>query len=157
MDSWELLATLGTTLAAWGAMLGLMWRMHTSVRREITGLRDEMRSEIASVRTDLGGEIAGLRDEMRSEFASVRTDLGGEIAGLRDEMRSEFASVRTDLGGEIAMLAARIATNEKALFAFSQELAEFRGEMRSELKGVNTALLVLREDFRAHVHGFRAG
>ena len=94
---------------------------------------------------------------MRSEFASVRTDLGGEIAGLRDEMRSEFASVRTDLGGEIAMLSARIATNEKGLVALSQELAEFRGEMRSELRGVNAALLVLREDFRAHVHGARAG
>ena len=142
MDSWELLATLGTTLAAWGAMLGLMWRMHTSVRREITGLRDEMR-----------GEIAGLRDEMRSEVGR----LGGEITGLRDDMRSEFASVRTDLGGEIAMLSARIATNEKGLVALSQELAEFRGEMRSELRGVNAALLVLREDFRAHVHGARAG
>ena len=55
------------------------------------------------------------------------------------------------------MLSARIATNEKGLVALSQELAEFRGEMRSELRGVNAALLVLREDFRAHVHGARAG
>lgn len=113
MESWQLIATLGSTLAAWGGMLGLMWRMHTSVRKDIDRLR---------------GEMGSLRDELR-----------GEIAELRE------------------VLSDRIETNEQALARVSADLAEFRGEMRGELKGVNTALLVLREDFRAHVHGVRAG
>ena len=135
MQSWELFATLGATLAAWGAMLGLMWRMHTSVRKDLAGLRGEMRREIASLRSDLGREIASLR----GEIASVRDDLGGQIAALRDALTE------------------RIANNERALVGVSEDLAEFRGEMRGELKGINVALLVLREDFRAHVHGVHAG
>ena len=139
MQSWELFATLGTTLAAWGAMLGLMWRMHTTLRNDLGGQIASLRGEITGVRDELRGEIAGLRNDLGAEIASVRTDLGGEIGELRDT------------------LSARIGINEKLLSRVSEDLAEFRGEMRGELKGVNRALLVLREDFRAHVHGVRAG
>ena len=139
MQSWELFATLGTTLAAWGAMLGLMWRMHTSLRKDLGGQIASLRGDITGVRDQLRAEIAGVRDELRGEIAGVRTDLGGEIGELRDT------------------LSARLAINENVLVGVSEDLAEFRGEMRGELKGVNRALLVLREDFRAHVHGVRAG
>ncbi len=153
MDSWELIATLGATLAAWGTMLWLMWRMQNSVRKdlggaigspgeEIAGLRGDMRDEIAGLRS----EIAGLRGEMRGEIAGLRS----EISGLRSETRTEITELRNTL-------TERIAINERTLVRLSGELAEFRGEMRGDLKGVNTALLVLREDFRAHVHGVRAG
>ena len=69
MESWELFVTLGATLAAWGGVLGVMWRMHASLRN---ALGAELRSEIGRVREELGAEIAGLR----AEIAGVRTELG---------------------------------------------------------------------------------
>ena len=39
-----------------------------------TGIQ-EVRSEIAAVRTELKGEIAGLRTELKGEIAGLRTEL----------------------------------------------------------------------------------
>ena len=142
MESWELFATLGTTLAAWGSMLGLMWRMHVSVRRDIAGVRDEFRGEIGGLRNELRGEIGGLRDDLR-----------GEIAAVRDEV----TSARSETAALGDTLSEKIAINRRGLASLGEGLAEFRGETRGELRGINNALLVLREDFRAHVHGARAG
>lgn len=89
MESWQLFATLGANLAAWGAMLGLMWRVYTSLRSEMLG-------EIAGVRTDLGAEIAGLRGEI--------ADLRGEIAKVSAELAQFRGEMRGDLNGVNAAL-----------------------------------------------------
>ena len=57
----------------------------------------EVRSEIAAVRTELKKEIAELRTELKGEIAELRTELKGEIAELRTELKGEIAELRTEL------------------------------------------------------------
>lgn len=103
MESWELFATLGATLAAWGSMLGLMWRMHVSVRRDIAGLRGELRGEIAAVRdevTSARSETAALGDTLSEKIAINRrglASLGEGLAEFRGETRGELRGINTAL------------------------------------------------------------
>ncbi|MGM1018695.1 MAG: hypothetical protein ACQEW8_14270 [Actinomycetota bacterium] len=58
-----------------------------------------LRTEIGSVRTELGAAIGSVR----TEIGSVRTDLSAEVGALRTELRSEIRSV----GVEVAALRER--------------------------------------------------
>ena len=53
-------------------------------------LRDELKSEIRSVKSEL-------RSELKSEIQSVRSDLGAEIQSVRSDLGAEIQSVRGDL------------------------------------------------------------
>ncbi len=57
-------------------------------------LRDELKSEIRSVKSEL-------RSELKSEIQSVRSGLGAEIQSVRSDLGAEIQSVRSDLGAEI--------------------------------------------------------
>ena len=57
-------------------------------------VKEEVKTEIAGVRT----EIAGVRQELKAEIAGVRT----EIAGVRQELKAEIAAVKQELKAEIA-------------------------------------------------------
>jgi ribosomal protein L29 len=71
---------------------------------------DELRREIAELRTELKGEIAELRTELKGEIAELRTELKGDIAELRTVTSSQAAALlslqRTLITGFIAMFAA---------------------------------------------------
>ena len=77
MESWQLFATLGTTLAAWGTLVALMWRMHTSIMKGMEALRTEVKGDIEALRTELKGEIEALRTELKGEIQGLRTELKG--------------------------------------------------------------------------------
>lgn len=47
---------------------------------------------------DLKGEVATLRTEMRDEFRAVRAEMRTEFRAVRDEMRIEFRAVRDEIG-----------------------------------------------------------
>ena len=53
-------------------------------------LRDELKSEIRSVKSEL-------RSELKSEIQSVRSGLGAEIQSVRSGLGAEIQSVRGDL------------------------------------------------------------
>ncbi len=62
--------------------------------------KDELKSEITSVRNDLKSEITSVRNDLKSETTSVRTEIASvrtEIASARNELKSEIKDVRTEL------------------------------------------------------------
>ena len=63
------------------------------LKSEITSVRNDLKSEITSVRNDLKSEITLVRNDLKSETTAVRT----EIASVRNELKSEIKDVRTEL------------------------------------------------------------
>jgi len=55
--------------------------------------KDDLKDQIAPVRT----EIAAVRAELRSEIASVRSDLRTEIASVRADLKAEATAIRTEI------------------------------------------------------------
>ena len=170
MDWWQTVGLMATLVATAIAVATLGWRILARMQRAIEGTRRElggeiagMRQELDGTRRELGGEIAGMRQELdgtRRELDGVRRELGGEIAGTRQESRDAHESigsrldlVREDLSADIARLrddlGTDIASGRDGLVGVREGLAELRGEMR----GLNTALQALQEDFRTHVYG----
>ena len=78
---------VGVVLAA------LILNGQRAIRTEIASIRTEVRTEIASVRT----EIASIRTEIRTEIAGVRTEIASVQTGLRTEIRTEVAAIRADI------------------------------------------------------------
>ena len=85
-----------------------------------------------------GGEIAGTRQESRDAHESI----GSRLDLVREDLSADIARLRDDLGTDIA-------SGRDGLVGVREGLAELRGAMR----GLNTALQALQEDFRTHVYG----
>jgi chromosome segregation ATPase len=127
---WEDVATK-TDLELHSALLKIQFNeVHNDLRTEISGVRTELKGDIADLKdslaslrgelkgdvADLRGEIASLRGELkgdiadlRAENASLRTELKGDIADLRTELKGDIASLRTELKGDIADVRLEIA------------------------------------------------
>ena len=137
---WQFYMAMGTVLAAVVTAVAFGWRVSSAMRRENREAHAGIRTEIQTVREDLGAEIAGVRQELgaeiaenRVQIASVRKDLGAEIVGVRQELgaeiaenRAQIASVRVDLGAEIA-------ENREAIGGIREDLAAFRGHMDAKI------------------------
>ena len=79
---WEDVATK-TDLELHSALLKIQFNeVHNDLRTEISGVRTELKSDVAS----LCGEIASLRGELKGDIADGRL----EIAELRTEMHQMF-------------------------------------------------------------------
>jgi predicted nucleic acid-binding Zn-ribbon protein len=79
---WEDVATK-TDLELHSALLKIQFNeVHNDLRTEISGVRTELKGDVASLR----GEIASLRTELKGDIADVRL----EIAELRIEMHQMF-------------------------------------------------------------------
>ncbi len=79
---WEDVATK-TDLELHSALLKIQFNeVHNDLRTEISGVRTELKGDVASLR----GEIASLRGELKGDIADVRL----EIAELRTEMHQMF-------------------------------------------------------------------
>ena len=79
---WEDVATK-TDLELHSALLKIQFNeVHNDLRTEISGVRTELKGDVASLR----GEIASLRAELKGDIADVRL----EIAELRIEMHQMF-------------------------------------------------------------------
>lgn len=91
-------------LVVTGALATLMWKTSNDARAElkteIGSLRDEMGSLRTELRTEFKQEIQGLRTEMREEFQAVRAEFKEEMQGLRTDirdLRADSAIMRSDL------------------------------------------------------------
>ena len=68
-----------------------------SLDEVLNGLKKELKSEVGSLRTEMGG--------VKSEIGSLRTEMGGvksEVGSLRTEMggvKSEVGSLKREIGG----------------------------------------------------------
>ena len=79
---WEDVATK-TDLELHSALLKIQFNeVHNDLRAEISGVRTELKGDVASLR----GEIASLHAELKGDIADVRL----EIAELRTEMHQMF-------------------------------------------------------------------
>jgi hypothetical protein len=77
---------------------GHIW---SNLASNVTTLRSEIDSNLATARTDLQSNVTILRDEIDSNLATARTDLQSNVTILRDEIDSNLASNVTILRGEI--------------------------------------------------------
>ena len=91
-----------------------------------------VRTEIGTLRTEIGT----VRDESRKAHEQI----GNAISEVRKELGGQIAEVRKELGGEIAEL-------REGQASLREGIAGLQGEM----KGMQQAVLTLRDDFRAHV------
>lgn len=110
-EMWQIYMAMGTVLAAMVTAVAFGWRVSSAMRRENREAHAGIRTEIQTVREDLGAEIAG-----------VRRELGAEIA----ENRAQIGSVRGDLGAEIT-------ENREAIGGIREDLAAFRGHMDAKI------------------------
>jgi len=98
---WEDVATK-TDLELHSALLKIQFNeVHNDLRTEISGVRTELKGDVASLR----GEIASLRGELKGDIA----DLNGGLASLRTELKGDIADLRAELKGDIADVRLEIA------------------------------------------------
>src|SRR6056300_1399597 len=78
--------------------------MDSDLQSNVTILRDEIDSNLATARTDLQSNVTILRGEIDSNLATARTDLQSNVTILRDEIDSNLATARTDLQSNVTIL-----------------------------------------------------
>ena len=99
-----------------------------ATKDELYAAKDELKKDIADLRTELKQDIADLRTELKQDISDVRV----EIADLRTELKGDIADLRTDVNNKLNKLTLRgftmasvifiavIATNPKALELISK-------------------------------------
>ena len=65
-----------------------------TVLERINALDQNLRAEMAQVRSDLSTEIAQVRSALSADIAQVRTDLSTEIQSFREEVMEQFAQAK---------------------------------------------------------------
>jgi uncharacterized coiled-coil DUF342 family protein len=94
-----------------------------ATKGELAAVRDELRTDIAEVRSDL----TSFRNELKTEIAEVRSDL----TSFRNELKTEIAEVRSDLTSLRVEVEHRFATKDD-LFAVVNNFNEaMRGYVRT--------------------------
>lgn len=97
----------------------------TALRSEIAAVRGELAGQIAAVRSELAGEIIAVRSELvgefvavRSEIAAVRSELGGRIDRLEGSVGKQIATqTRVLTAWIVALLFAIMALGFSGAFA----------------------------------------
>src|SRR6056300_1288016 len=87
---------------------GHIW---SNLASNVTILRDEIDSNLATARTDLQSNVTILRGEIDSNLATARTDLQSNVTILRGEIDSNLATARTDLQSNVTILRDEIDSN----------------------------------------------
>src|SRR6056300_295791 len=117
---------------------GHIW---SSLASNVTILRGEIDSNLATARTDLQSNVTILRDEIDSKLATARTDLQSNVTILRDEIDSNLATARTDLQSNVTILRGEIDSNlATARTDLQSNVTILRGEIDSNLATARTDL-----------------
>ena len=75
----EILATIAVGIG----VVGLVWRMFESLRRDLGGKTDAVRADLGGKIDAMRGDLDGKIDAMRVELSNVKADLG-ELKGKID-------------------------------------------------------------------------
>ena len=105
--------TLVTSIFS-GIVIALLVAMFVAQRRQV----DQLRREMADMRTELKAEIANVRTELKAEIAEVRTELKAEIAEVRTELKAVSAELRRALSAvekDTAILVGRLLPEDEVL------------------------------------------
>src|SRR6056300_246589 len=115
--------------------------MDSDLQSNVTILRDEIDSNLATARTDLQSNVTILRGEIDSNLATARTDLQSNVTILRDEIDSNLATARTDLQSNVTILRGEIDSNlATARTDLQSNVTILRGEIDSNLATARTDL-----------------
>ena len=111
-EMWQLYMAMGTVLAAVVTAMAFGWRVSSAMRKENREAHAAIRTEIRTVRKELGAEIA----ENREGIAGNRE----AIAGLREDLAAFKGHIDAKIdahGARIDLLEARVAkTGEDVAF-----------------------------------------
>ncbi|MDE0358376.1 MAG: hypothetical protein OXN92_11685 [Gammaproteobacteria bacterium] len=118
-EMWQLYMAMGTVLAAVVTAMAFGWRVSSAMRKENREAHAGIRTEIQTVRKELGAEIA----ENREGIAGNRERIAGNreaIAGLREDLAAFKGHIDAKIdahGARIDLLEARVAkTGEDVAF-----------------------------------------
>ncbi|MCY3706690.1 MAG: hypothetical protein OXH08_14520 [Gammaproteobacteria bacterium] len=118
-EMWQLYMAMGTVLAAVVTAMAFGWRVSSAMRKENREAHAAIRTEIRTVRKELGAEIA----ENREGIAGNREGIAGNreaIAGLREDLAAFKGHIDAKIdahGARIDLLEARVAkTGEDVAF-----------------------------------------
>src|SRR6056300_810354 len=115
--------------------------MDSDLQSNVTILRDEIDSNLATARTDLQSNVTILRGEIDSNLATARTDLQSNVTILRDEIDSNLATARTDLQSNVTILRGEIDSNlATARTDLQSNVTILRDEIDSNLATARTDL-----------------
>src|SRR5210317_1303803 len=132
---------------------GHIW---SNLASNVTTLRGEIDSNLATARTDLQSNVTILRDEIDSNLATARTDLQSNVTILRDEIDSNLATARTDLQSNVTILRGEIDSNlATARTDLQSNVTILRGEIDSNLATARTDLqsnvTILRDEIDSNL------
>ncbi len=75
-----------------------------AMRGDITGLRHELRQEMAAGfsdgRQEMAAGLSDVRREMAAGFSDVRQEMAAGFSGLRQEMAAGFSGLRQDMSDQ---------------------------------------------------------
>src|SRR6056300_637167 len=130
--------------------------MDSDLQSNVTILRDEIDSNLATARTDLQSNVTILRGEIDSNLATARTDLQSNVTILRDEIDSNLATARTDLQSNVTILRGEIDSNlATARTDLQSNVTILRGEIDSNLATARTDLqsnvTILRDEIDSNL------
>ena len=89
------------------AILAAVWRMEGRFDKKLADFRQELKSDISNVRTDL----KSFQTEFKAENAELRTELKGDIAEIRSDLRRVEGKV-DDCNQRVARLEGIILARE---------------------------------------------
>ena len=96
MNEPQVWTLIGVFAAGLFGMLTLMSTMFIRIVRTEIG---SVRSELGLVHTHLSAEIASVRTELRTEIASVRTELSSEIRRVEEVLSTRLGHLERDAVG----------------------------------------------------------
>lgn len=120
MDTW---VSLGGLFVAVLTIVGFVRVGLTDLRNDLKGDVAGLRTELYGIRDELKGDIADFRTELKRDIADLRTELKGEITATRDELRGEVVSSRDDLKHDIGRLDNRMTVIEQRTYELRGLLA----------------------------------
>src|SRR6056300_1320164 len=132
---------------------GHIW---SNLASNVTTLRGEIDSNLATARADLQSNVTILRDEIDSNLATARTDLQSNVTILRGEIDSNLATARTDLQSNVTILRGEIDSNlATARTDLQSNVTILRGEIDSNLATARTDLqsnvTILRDEIDSNL------
>ena len=89
------------------------------LKTDIANLRTELKGDMADLKAELKGDMADLKAELKGDMADLKAELKGDMADLKAELKGDMAELRTELKLDIQANRNEITTNRRLLGRFS--------------------------------------
>ena len=102
-----------------GVGVALFVALGSLIRFGNSSTKNELKADIANLRTELKGDMAETKAELKGDIADLKTEMKGDMAGLRAELKGDMAELRTELKLDFQANRAEIITNRRMLGRFA--------------------------------------